>query len=110
MYQWPKCQYPYFPQVLEFNFRVLSPCEYLKHGWVLVMEKQNSNQKCEGWKGGGIYQNFWPLPPQVYLWSLFQHSVKTVKGFESGNLDQKLIMALLIMAISALCYLKNFQF
>ena len=28
MYQQPKCPHPYFSLALEFNFRVLFPCEY----------------------------------------------------------------------------------
>ena len=28
---------------------------YIQHAWVLIIEKQNSSQKCEGWRDGGIY-------------------------------------------------------
>ena len=27
---------------------------YIQHAWVLIIEKQNSSQKCEGWRDGGI--------------------------------------------------------
>ena len=35
---------------------------------MLIKEKQNNNQKYEGWKNGGICKNFWQLPLQVWLW------------------------------------------
>ena len=38
---------------------------YTQHAWILIMEKQNSNQKCEGWKDGVVCRTFWPLPWQV---------------------------------------------
>ena len=37
----------------------------LQHAWILIIEKQNNDQKSEEWKDGGIYQKNWPLPPQV---------------------------------------------
>ena len=56
----------------------------IKHASIFIMEKQNSNQKYESWKDGGVCQNFWPIPSQVSFWSLFQLSIKNVK-----NLYQK---------------------
>ena len=34
---------------------------YIQHAWILIMKKQNSNQKCEGWKESGVCQKCWPL-------------------------------------------------
>ena len=44
------------------------------------MKKQNSNKKYDGWKDGGTFQNFRPLPSQV---STFELSCKIVKEFET---------------------------
>ena len=41
---------------------------YIQHAWMLIKEKQNNNQKYEGWKNGGICENFWQFPLQVWLW------------------------------------------
>ena len=38
---------------------------YIQHTWILIMEKEKSNQKSEGWKDGRICQNFWLVPLQV---------------------------------------------
>ena len=51
-----------------FMFRIIIPALYLfwrkfyrrklgfQHVWILIVKKQNTNQKCESWKGGGISQ------------------------------------------------------
>ena len=36
------------------------------------MVEQNSNRRSEGYKDGGVFQNLWPIPLQV--WLLFQLS------------------------------------
>ena len=46
-----------------FMFRIIIPALYLfwrklgfQHVWILIVKKQNTNQKCESWKGGGNSQ------------------------------------------------------
>ena len=50
--------------------------------WILIMEKQDSNQKCEGWKDGEVLQHFYH---HKFNFSLFQLSTKFVIWFESSK-------------------------
>ena len=50
----------------------------VQHAWILIVVQQNSNQKCESWKDGGIYQPLRPISSQVWFWSLFELSSKAV--------------------------------
>lgn len=48
----------------------------------VTKKTKNSKQNAEGCKDWGIYQNFWSILWQVYLFSLFQPSRKTARGFK----------------------------
>ena len=44
MYQRPKCLCSYFSLALQFNFRVLFPCEYPQNNLIEIMKKSEEQK------------------------------------------------------------------